>query len=471
MLLVFLMNSAFSNLSEEKRQTIEALDARRHEYVEISRQVWKWAELSFVEFRSAKLLQDTLRREGFTVEAGLAGIPTAFIASFGQGKPVIGLLAEYDALPGLSQAISTERQELVEGATGHGCGHNLLGTGCVAAGIAIKDWLVKTGKSGTIRVYGCPAEEGGNGKKYMVGDGLFDDVDAAFTWHPANNTGASSIMTIGTYGGLFKFYGIASHASTAPHRGRSALDGVEALNYMVNMMREHIQPGTRIHYIITKGGEATNIVPEYAEVLYTVRDHDLKYLEEVVERIKKAAEGAAMGTGTRVEYTMSLGCVPSILSRTLSELTHRNLRALEPITYNEEEAAFAKELSSRYSPGSESTVSGYSHGGKSPGASDVGFVSHATPTIWINARAWLPGVDAHTWKAVVCNGHSIGEHAMMQAAKAIAITAIDIYNDPSLAEKARQELIKTRGTDEKYRPDISGPPSLDRYKDSVNKQY
>lgn len=450
-LVMLLANTAIGELSAEKQKVVSSIDSKNDEYTNISRQIWEWAELAFVEFQSSKLLQGTLKKEGFEVQSEVAGMPTAFVASFGHGKPIIGLLAEFDALPGMSQEVCPEQKPLVKGAAGHACGHNLLGVGCTAAAIAVKDWLVENNRSGTIRVYGCPAEENGTGKLYMAQAGLFDDLDAALTWHPGSNNSTDTFQTIAIYNMTFKFHGKSSHAGASPWNGRSALDAVEALNHMANMMREHISPGVRMHYYISSGGQATNVVPDYAEVKYGVRSHNINELNDISERICKAAEGAAMGTGTTVEYEKRKGCTTSLLSKSLSQLAHKNMMELPRLKYTEKQRYFIRKLSSRYRADEETRVAGFRHGRRVSFGSDVSIVSHCAPTVWVSTNTW-PGRDisAHSWRAVVANG-SFANEAMLYAAKVIATTSIDIYNSPSLTKEARQELIKLRGTDEPYR--------------------
>lgn len=460
-LIILFINVAIAKLSAEKQKVISSIDSQKDVYSEISLQIWKFAELAFTEYQSSALLQNTLKKEGFEVQSEVAGMPTAFIASFGHGKPIIGLLVEFDALPGMSQDICPEKKPLVEGAPGHGCGHNLLGVGCTVAGIAVKDWLIENNRSGTIRVYGCPAEENGNGKLYMAHAGLFDDLDAAITWHPGTGNGTSSFQTIAIHNMTFKFHGKSAHAGTVPWNGRSALDAVEALNHMANMMREHISPGARMHYYISSGGQATNVVPDYAEVKYAVRSHNTNQLNDISERIRKAAEGAAMGTGTTVECEERIGCTTSLLSESLSRLAHKNMMELPRLKYTEKQRNFIRKLFPRYRAGEESRVNGFRHGRHVAFGSDVAFVSHCTPTVWVATKTWPVGISAHSWRAVVANGCLIGQEAMLYAAKVIATTSIDIYKDPSLAQKARQELIKLRGTDEPYRPGEGKYPKIE----------
>lgn len=454
-------------LSKEKADVVASIDAKEDQYVALSREIWGFAELAFMEEQSSKALQEMFRGQGFTIQAGVGGVPTAFVAEWGEGKPVVGFLGEFDALPGLSQQVTTERKPLVEGAPGHGCGHNLLGVGAAAAAVAAKEWLEKTGTPGTVRYYGCPAEERGNGKRFLVAAGLFDDVDAAITWHPAgdNSVNMHQMISINTI--RFKFYGQPSHASVAPQHGRSALDGVEALDYMVNLMREHVDSGARIHYVITDGGEVPNVVPKYAEVYYWVRHHDMNILKDICARIGKAAEGAAMGTGTRVEYKIQDGTVGTRLSRALSEAGLKNMHSLRKIEYTEEELAFLKKLCPGFDAEKPKRVAKTCSSGKCPGGSDVGFVSLAVPTMWVSSFC-MP-VSPHTWKAVVCSGSPVGERGMMYAAKTMALTAVDLYGNPELLKKVKAEFQKMRGTDKPYRP-LPAEPELDMYRDSVYRQ-
>ena len=454
-------------LSEEEAAVAASIDAKKDQHVALSREIWGYAELAFMETQSSKALQEMLRKEGFTIRAGVAGVPTAFVADWGKGKPVVGFVGEFDALPGLSQKVSAKKEPLVEGATGHGCGHNLLGVGAAAAAVAVKEWLEKTETPGTVRFYGCPAEERGNGKRFMVAAGLFDDVDAAITWHPAGDNSVNTHRMISINTIRFKFHGQPSHASVAPHHGRSALDGVEALNYMVNLMREHVDSGARIHYIISDGGDVPNVVPEHAEAFYWVRHHDTKILNDICARIAKAAEGAAMGTGTRVEYKIKDGCVGTRLNRTLSEAGLRNMRALPKMEYTSEELAFLKKLCPYYDGKQHQRIATACTSGKCPGGSDVGFVTLAAPTIWVSA--FSTPVAPHTWKAVVCSGSPVGERGMLYAAKTMALTGVDVFRDPELLKKAKAEFRKMRGTDKPYRP-LPAEPELDMYRDVVHRQ-
>ncbi len=314
-----------SGLSGLKQQAVKDIDSRYLQYKDIALAIWEHAELGYKEVKSSALLQKVLLENGFTVEAGVAGIPTAFVATYGSGQPVIGILAEFDALPGLSQQAIPEKLPAQGRSAGHGCGHNLFGTASVAAGIELKQLIDQYKWKGTIKVYGTPAEEGGSGKVYMVREGLFKGVDAVIHWHPGDENAVWLEGALANKSAKFRFYGTASHASSAPDKGRSALDGVEAMNNMVNMMREHIPSSARIHYVITQGGKAPNVVPEFAEVYYYSRHPNREVVKDIFDRIAKAAEGAALGTGTRTDHEIVGGTHDILLNKALAEVMHKNM--------------------------------------------------------------------------------------------------------------------------------------------------
>ncbi|MDE2835597.1 MAG: amidohydrolase [Bacteroidota bacterium] len=435
---------------------IESLDARADEYFGVARQIWEWAELGYQEDQSSQLLMETLAHEGFDVDAGVAGIPTAFVAEYGSGAPVIGILAEYDALPGLSQAARPQQQALMPEGNGHACGHNLFGTASVASAIAVKDWLSSSGSSGTIRVYGTPAEEGGAGKVYLVREGLFDDVDVVLHWHPGDRNDASPTTTLANRSAKFRFYGHSTHAAGAPERGRSALDGVEAMNMMVNMLREHVPQETRIHYVITRGGLAPNVVPDFAEVYYYVRHPLAATLETLWPRVIAAAEGAALGTSTRMDYEIIHGIHSLLPNETLANAVYANLQEVGGITYSAEELEFAQEirgtLGDNLPPmGSQETIRPYALR-MGLGSTDVGDVSYMVPTAGFYAATWVPGTAAHSWQATAAGGMSIGGKGMMLAAKVLSMTAVDLFTTPTLVQQARQEFAQRRGPNFMYRP-------------------
>lgn len=450
----------------EKVQVMASIERNGEAYGRIARQIWGYAELGYLEERSSALLQERLRAAGFDVRAGVAGMPTAFVASWGAGEPVIGILAEFDALPGLSQDTVPERRPLVDRGAGHGCGHHLFGTASTAAAIAVKDWLAASHRSGTLRLYGTPAEEGGAGKVYMVRAGLLDDVDVVLHWHPGDENNASPETTLANRSAKFRFHGVASHAAGAPHRGRSALDGVEAMNHMVNLLREHVPEETRIHYVITRGGEAPNVVPDFAEVYYYVRHPSVQTLQALWERVVKAAEGAALGTGTRMEYEVIHGIYNLLPNETLARLMDANLRRVGGVTYNAHERAFAEAIQRSLGNGDRALESAASvqpfQLGHTSASSDVGDVSWVVPTAGLSAATWVPGTAAHSWQAVAAGGTGIGVKGMLVAAKTIAMTAADLYLDPSHVAKARQELERRRGPDFRYQPLVGDrDPPLD----------
>ncbi len=432
------------------------VDDRRGEAVGLASDLFDYAELGYLETRSTDRLAGFLEDSGFRIERGAAGIPTAFIASRGNGGPVIGILAEFDALPGLSQAPVPHRQPLAPDAPGHACGHHLFGAASATAATAIADWLASTGTSGTVRVYGTPAEEGGSGKVYLARAGLFDDVDIVLHWHPADRNVAGPESSNGNKSARFRFRGIAAHAASSPHRGRSALDGVEAMNYMTNLMREHMPSTARLHYVITDGGQAPNIVPETAEVYYYVRHPQPEKVVELFERVVAAAEGAALGTGTRVEYEVMHGNFPLLRNDVLAEVMHGHLGRLGGVEYDEAEMAFAttirESLFGELRPLETRNEIEPFEFNQRMGSTDVGDVSWLVPTAGFGTATWVPGTPAHSWQAVAAGGMSIGHKGMMLAARVLAETARDLYTDADLIARAKAEFEERRGPDFEYRP-------------------
>ncbi|MFT3932414.1 MAG: M20 family metallopeptidase [Chitinophagaceae bacterium] len=428
------------------------LQAQYDNYKKIELQIWDYAEVGYKEVKSSALHQKTLQDNGFTVQAGVADIPTAFVATYGSGKPVIGILAEFDALPGLSQEAVPEKKPIEGKAAGHACGHHLFGTASVAAGIEIKKLIEAKKLSGTIKVYGCPAEEGGSGKVYMVRAGLFNDVDVVIHWHPGADNGVTMTSALANKSAKFRFHGLSAHAAASPDKGRSALDGVEALDYMVNMMREHVPQETRIHYVITNGGKAPNVVPDFAEVYYYVRHPKRDDVVSIFDRLVLAAQGAAMGTGTKVDYEIIGGTHDLLLNRTLGEAMQKNLEKVGGVSYTAEEVEFAKKLQTSFvgykvpaieTAGTVKPLKEEEDAGG--GSTDVGDVSYAVPTVGMRAATWVPGTPAHSWQAVACGGTDIGAKGMMVAAKTMALTAIDLFTTPVLIEKAKEEFVKDKG--------------------------
>ncbi|PTD26480.1 amidohydrolase [Sphingomonas fennica] len=429
--------------------------------------IWNYAEVGFHEQKSAARLQKELKQAGFQVETGVDGIPTAFIASAGKGGPVIALLAEYDALPGLAQAADADRHPIEGQRAGHACGHNLLGSASVGAAIALKKWLERTGTPGTVRLYGTPAEEGGFAKVFLVRDGYFKDVDVTLAWHPGDRNSASQSQMLSVISGKFLFEGLPSHAAAAPERGRSALDGVEIMNVAVNYLREHVPQETRIHYTITNGGDQPNIVPASAESFYYVRHYDPEVVKDIWGRVTKAAEGAALATGTKVSVRLIGGTYSTLPNYTLGRIADRHLRDLGGFTYSPEEQAYAARLKANLPPGGRAgggpdSVEPFVEGRKGPASTDVGDVSWATPTLQISTATWVEGTSPHSWQAVSASGTSIGNKGLVLAAKTLALTGAELFRSPDEIAAARAEFEAGRGKDFHYTALIGDqPPALD----------
>ena len=444
---------------------LAGIDAASAHYADVARRIWEFAEVGYQEVKSSALLQSELKAAGFAVTAGVAGEPTAFVAEYGSGEPVIALLGEFDALPGLSQDTVPVRRPLRAGGAGHGCGHHLFGTGSVAAAVALQRWMRETGVKGTLRVVGTPAEEGGSGKVFMVRDGVFDDVDAAIAWHPGSDNAVYGESSTANISGKFRFHGQAAHAAGSPERGRSALDAVEAMNVMTNMLREHVPQDTRIHYVITKGGVAPNVVPDDAEVYYYARHPDLQVTKDVWRRIEDAAKGAALGTGTTYEVSI-IGSVYSYLpNATLARVQQRALEAVGGFELSAAERDFAHRL--QQSDGfpavpleTTARVRPLTLGAHTPASTDVGDVSWVVPTVQVYTATWVPGTAAHSWQATAAGGTSIGTKGMLVAAKSMALAAAELFASPGIVAAAKAELAAKRGPGFRYETVLAGkkPP-------------
>ena len=453
--LLFLLNLFLSFGQAKYNRILNSIDENKNNYSEIAQQIWSYAEMGYQETESSALLQKTLKNEGFEIEKGVAEIPTAFVATFGSSGPVIAILGEFDALPGLSQKALPYKVSN-NGKAGHACGHHLFGTASAAAAIALKNYLIAENKPGLVKYYGCPAEEGGSGKVYMTRAGLFDDVDVALHWHTDSKNSASIRPALANKSAKFRFYGVSAHAAGAPEKGRSSLDAVEAMNNMVNMMREHTTESTRIHYVITQGGKAPNVVPDFAEVYYYARHSSRDEVVNVFDRIVNAAKGAALGTDTTMEYEMIGGTHELLHNDILQQLVHKNLEKIGGYTYTSEEKVFAEKISeslgvsfnTQYVEG----VEPYDKGGKAGGSTDVGDVSFAVPTVGLRAATWVPGTPAHSWQAVAAGGTDIGNKGMMVAAKTLALTAMQLIDNPKIISDAKKEFLQKRGDDFKYVP-------------------
>ena len=412
----------------------------------VSRQIWETPELGFHENKSSTLLQNELRANGFQVESNVANMPTGFTATFGSGKPVIALMGEFDALPGLSQKDAPVLSPVQPGGPGHGCGHNLLGSASALAAVAIKEEMQARGLKGTLRYYGTPAEEGGGGKIYMLHAGLFKDVDAVLAWHPGDSNRVNMSSLLANNGGHFKFYGVASHAAAAPDRGRSALDGVMIFLNSVEYLREHVPQETRIHYIITNGGSAPNVVPAFAEAVLIARNPDAQVLAGIWDRIMDCARAGALASGTRMEFEQGTTYSNVLPNDALTEVLGRAMQKAGGYEYTPDEKTFAVELQKTLagpvrSPGPEKVRTDMSEGVGSA-SSDSGDVSWVVPTAQFSTATFVPGVSPHTWQAAACAGTSIGRKGMVVAARTLAVAGVELFENPAEVKAAHDAFEK-----------------------------
>jgi aminobenzoyl-glutamate utilization protein B len=440
--------------SAEPGEIIDFVDARYEQTASLARNLWEFAEVGYQEAQSSALISETLAAEGFRIRSGVADIPTAFIATYGTKGPVIAILAEYDALPGITQDDVPTRSPIEGKPAGQACGHNLFGAGSVGAAIAVKHWLDESKTPGTIRLYGTPAEEGGSGKVYLVRAGLFDDVDVVIHWHADDANWAGARGSLANRSAKFRFRGLSAHAAGAPEKARSALDGVEAFNYMVNLMREHVPQETRIHYVITSGGSAPNVVPDFAEVFYYLRHPDAEVLKKLWVRLEQAALGAAQGTGVKVDWEIIHGNHALLINETLARMMDEKLHQVGGIEYDETEEAFAGELfktivDPEYELGSQERIQRYEVR-LGFGSTDVGDVSINVPTVGLRVATWVPGTSSHSWQAVAASGMSIGFKGAQVAAKTMALAAIELFENDELRAEARAEFEQRRGEDFVY---------------------
>jgi aminobenzoyl-glutamate utilization protein B len=479
--------------NQTAQKIIQWLEENRATFTEMSDQIWRKPEVAWQEFTASRLQADYLESQGFTITWDVAGMNTAFIAEWGEGKPILGFIGEYDALPGLSQKLQPVKEAIEADGPGHGCGHNLLGTGAVAAAAATKQWLQSSEKPGTVRYYGCPAEEKGSGKVFLARSGAFDDLDAALNFHPANLNMPAKGRAVGVSAIYYRFFGRSAHAGGAPHKGRSALDAVELMNVGVNYLREHVKDNVRMHYIITEGGKAPNIVPEEAEVYYFLRAANPDDLAEVVERVRKVAEGAAMMTETAVKISFDEGCSALQNNHYLADLQYQAMKLVGPIEFTPEEIEFAQQVNDGfpgtnddyvdqaidyYKPPAEIVAQFNEYrdqplmGGNFPaldadvtgtGSTDVGDLSQVVPVSMLITACWPTGVPGHSWGNVACAGMSIGHKGMLHAAKIMAIAAMEMYADPEHLLKIREEFERSNGGKPYVSPipDTSQPPRFE----------
>lgn len=470
-LILFLLSSVTplfaqsKKLSSNKQSIIQSVDKNRNDYTKMSDAIWAYAETALKEHKSSKLLADYAEEKGFRVKRGVAGMPTAFTAEFGSGKPVIGIMGEYDALPGISQKAQPNKEPFEVGGNGHGCGHNLFGVASLSAAIAIKD-LIQSGKlKGTIRFYGTPAEESVGGKIYMARDGLFNDLDVCMDWHPDTEIAANTQSSQALIDFIVEFKGKAAHAAYDPWNGRSAVDGVELFTDGVNMLREHVRPSVRMHYVIQNGGQVPNVVPEYGKVWMWVRDSKREGVDVVFNRVKEIAQGAALMSGTESKVTVQTGDYEILVNVKGAEAMQKNLEALGPITYTAEEEKFAKELHKNTEikeEGFSSTVNPLKPTAEHPagGSSDVGDISWIVPEVGLIVTTAPKDVPWHSWAVVACGGMSIGHKGMIYASKAMGLTLVDLFENETLRKEIRAEFEKRKDGHvyKAYIPD--GPPPI-----------
>ncbi len=446
---VFVLIAFRAVAADDRDATLRSMDAQAKRYKDLSRRIWDMPELGYKETQSAALLEAELRGAGFRVQDAVAQIPTAFIAEWGRGKPVIAILGEYDALPGLSQDAVPERKPLLDGGPGHGCGHNLLGTAALFAAVTVKDWMSANQIAGTVRYYGTPAEEGGDGKFYMLRAGAFKDVDVVLSWHPGDGNVATRQSTLAIIAAKFRYHGKPSHAAVAPEAGRSALDAVMVMSHAVELLREHVPETTRIHYIITNGGQAPNIVPEFAEVFLYARHPSMPVLDGIWERIQKCAEAGALATETKLETELINSSYDTLPNDALSALVDRNLRRVGGVEYTPEEREFAtaiqKTMGAQTPPPERAAAIDNPREGVWSASTDVGDISWNIPTAQLTTATFAPGIPPHTWQSTACAGMSIGQKGMVVAAKTIALTAMDLFTDPAQVRAARDSFEKRLG--------------------------
>jgi aminobenzoyl-glutamate utilization protein B len=465
-----------------KEKALKWIEENKDKLVKISDKIWQYAELGLLEEKSSKLLAETLEHNGFDIKYGAGGLNTAFVTKWGQGKPVIGIMGEYDALPGLSQKVTTHKEPLQDGAPGHGCGHNIHGVSGMAGAIALKYALEKSGLSGTVKFFGCPAEESASGKVWMVKDGVFDNVDVIISHHPGtmNRVGLGSSLANNSV--KFAFHGKSSHAAASPELGRSSLDAVELMNIGVNFLREHVIQDARIHYIIEEGGKQPNVVPDYAKSWYLIRAPEREQVNQIYHRVQNIAKGAALMTETDLEVNFLKGVYNKLPNVALSELIVKNMREVDRPKYSEKDLEFAKQISEtitrtekieslRKSKRSdweelidclidETVPDPYGEGEISSGSTDVSDVSWKVPTVEFGTAAWFLGTPGHSWQVTAQAGSPLGHKSLIYGAKIIAATAVDLFIKPDVLANIKEEF-DTRKKEKVYEspiPNDLNPP-------------
>lgn len=457
------MAATTAKASATKQAAIKSVDSHSADLTSLSDQIWAFAETALREHRSATALADYAAKQGFKVERGVGGMPTAFIASFGAGRPVIGVMGEYDALPGISQKATATKEPLVEGAGGHGCGHNLFGAASLGAAIAIKEQIQAGRLKGTVRFYGTPAEEAVGGKTYMVRDGLFNDLDVVLAWHPGDKTQVDTTSSQAMVDVIVEFHGKAAHAAADPWNGRSAVDAVEAFTDGINMMREHIKPTSRLHYTIVAGGDVPNVVPEYGKVWLWARDWQRAEVDALLARVRKVADGAALMTETSAKLSIQAGSWELLNNTAGAKLLDANLRWLGPQSFTADEEEFARKIQRATGVpdvGMDAKIRSLEGQEQEGGSTDVGDVSWVVPTLHVTIATSPYKAPWHAWPVVATGGMSIGHKGLVLAAKTLAATMVDLYEKPAALEAVRDEFESRKGnvTYDAYIPD--GPPPV-----------
>ena len=448
-----------------KKELLNSIDEKTSDLTSLSDKIWEAAEVAFREDKSAEYLMEYAEANGLKVEKGLAGMPTAFTATYGEGKPVIGIIGEFDALPGLSQTADTFRNELVEGGAGHGCGHNLFGTASLGAAVAIKELIEKGDLTGTVKFFGTPAEEKFFGKLWMIREGVFDDVDICMDWHPADHTEANVQPSLALVDFMVEFTGQSAHASADPWNARSANDALELYTSGINAYREHVKPSVRMHYHIQDAGQVVNVVPDYSRIWVRVRDITKEGLQPVYDQVRRMAGGAAIMANVEHKVSLISGIHDLLPNRTGGAIMQKNLEILGDIQYSKDEIDFALDMQKANGKpliGIDGKIRPLRETLESPGggSTDVGDVSYNVPVVSLAATTAPKGVPWHSWSVVASSGMSIGHKGMLHAAKALGMSMIDIYKDKKLREEIKKEFDERIG-DYDYDPYLDpGPPPI-----------
>lgn len=457
--------------SAVKQAAVKSVDTHAKELIALSDRIWEYAEIALREHKSAAALADYAQAQGFKVDRGVAGMPTAFVATFGSGKPIIGVMGEYDALPGLSQKASPVKEPLVQGAGGHGCGHNLFGAASLGAALAIKEQIAAGKLKGTVRFYGTPAEEDHGGKIYMAREGLFDDADVVLAWHPGDDTQADTVSSQAVIDLAVEFHGRSAHAAADPWNGRSAADAAELFTTGVNLMREHVRPTSRMHYVTQSAGNVPNVIPEYAKVWIWLRDWKRTEVEDLLARVRKLADGAAAMTETTATVTVQGGSWEMLINDTGARMLDANLRWVGPVSYTQEEQQFARVIQKATGVpevGMDLEIQPLEGQEMEGGSTDVGDVSWVVPTLHVTVATAPKKAPWHAWPVVATGGMSIGHKGMVRAAKVLAATMVDLYEQPAQLKAVRAEFQKKKG-DVKYDAYVpDGPPPIPKDEKSAD---